>query len=105
LSSLLCFARDPFADVWGAVSEFDAPRFAQCQEGHNIAVDEADLPEIDGDGAAFPIDHGTKDVNVVLCNPPTDAEYQAPLTGESVDSEGHRAWQLVRASCAPPNKD
>ena len=64
-SWLLSFARDPLPDVQGAVSEFDAPRFGERQEVHRTSVDYADLLEIDGDGAAFLIDRGTKDVNVV----------------------------------------
>jgi hypothetical protein len=101
-SGLLSFARDPFLDVRGAVSEFDAPRFAKCQQVHRTAVDQADLREIDGDGAAFLIDRGTQDLNVVLCNPPADAQHhKIPLSVKSVDSAGHDGLAFVTANREP----
>jgi len=81
---------NPFADVRRTVPEFDAPTFAEYQEIDRSAVDHSDLLEIDGDGSPFLIDRGTKDGNVVLRNPPADAQHhQIPLSRQSVDSAGH----------------
>src|SRR5262249_41012475 len=102
-SWLLLFARDPFLDVRGAVSEFDASRFAECQQVHRTALDQADLAEIDGDRAAFLIDRGTEDLSVLLRNSSADAQHhKIPLNLKSVDSAGHRglalSWQTGRHS-------
>ena len=58
------------------------PRFAERQQAHSIAIDQADLLKIDGDGAAFLIDRGTKDVNVVPGDPPADAQTRDPFRPE-----------------------
>ena len=94
-SWLLFFARDPFPDIRGAVSEFDAPRFDEYQEVHRTAVDQADFREIDGDRAAFLIERRAKDVNVVPCNPTANAQHhKISLSQQSVDSAGHVSWLL-----------
>jgi hypothetical protein len=81
---------NPFPDVRRTVPEFDAPTFAERQEVHGIAVNEADVRKIDGEGAAFLIDRGTEDGNVVLRNPPADAQHhEIPPSRKSVDSAGH----------------
>ena len=41
---------------------------------NGVAVDQTDVLEIDGDGAAFLPERGTKDVQVFPCNPPTYAQ-------------------------------
>jgi hypothetical protein len=93
---------NPFPDVRWTVSQLDAPTFAERQEVHGIAVNEADLRKIDGEGAAFLIDRGTKDGNVLLCNPPADAQHhEIPLRRNSVDSAGHRAPPFVKANGSP----
>jgi hypothetical protein len=65
---------DPFPDVRRTVSEFDALTFAEYQEVHCSAVDQADLVEIDDNDPAFLIDGAAKDVHVVPCNPPADPQ-------------------------------
>jgi len=88
---------DPFPDVRRTVSEFDAPTFAECQEGYSTTVDQADLLEIDGDCSAFLMDGGTKDVHVVASNPPAEAQdHKIPFNHKSVDSAGHGGWALPR---------
>jgi hypothetical protein len=83
---------NPFPDVRRTVSQFDAPTFAERQEVNSIAVNEADLRKIDGERAAFLIYRGTKDRNVVLRNPPADAQHhEIPFSRKSVDSAGHGA--------------
>jgi len=89
-SWLVSLARDPFPDVRGAVAEFDAPRFGQCQQAYRVVVNDANFLQIDGDGTVFLIDRGPKDVNVVPCNPAADAQHHInPFSGDSIDSAGH----------------
>jgi hypothetical protein len=79
------------------VSQFDVPRFAARQQGHCIAVDQADLPEIDGDDFALPIDGGAKEIDVAAGNLPADSQDDiVVLHQESVDSTGHVACSAKR---------
>jgi hypothetical protein len=81
---------DPFPDVCRTVSECDALVFTEQQEFHRRAVDHADLLEIDGNGLAFLIDRGTKDIHIVSSNPPAYAqEHDVAINQTSVDSAGH----------------
>jgi hypothetical protein len=101
-SWLLPFASDPFTDVRGAVPELDTVRFGKCQQCHSAVVDQVDLPEIDGDGAAFLSDRATKDVNIVPSNAAADAEHhKISLCQQSIDSAGHDDLTVCVASRAP----
>jgi hypothetical protein len=93
------FSLDPFPDVGWTIPEFDAVPFAEGQEFHGITVDQTDLLEIDGDGTAFVLESGTKDVQVLPSNPPTYVQDHGILfSQQSVDSAGHGglALPLVR---------
>jgi hypothetical protein len=53
-------------------------------------VDYPDLLEIDGDGAALLSDRATKNVDVITCNSPADAQHnKMSLSLKSVNSAGH----------------
>ena len=81
---------NPFADVRRTVREFDATTFAEYQETDRCTVDHSDLLEIDGDDFPFLIDRGTKDIHVVPCNPPADAQdHKILFNQKSVDSADH----------------
>jgi hypothetical protein len=90
---------DPFPDVGWTISQFDAIPFAEDQEFHRITVDQTDLLEIDGDGTAFVLERGAKDVQVLPSNPPAYAQdHRIFFSQHSVDSAGHGdlALPLVR---------
>jgi hypothetical protein len=81
---------DPFPDVCRTVSECDAVAFAECQDFDGLAINQTDVPEIDGDCTAFLPERGPKNVHVFSCNPPTYAQDSSTFfSQESVDSACH----------------
>ena len=63
-------------------------RFGERQECHRITVDQLDLRELDGDDTAF-LERGAKDLQVIPCDPPTDAQNDTLFNRKPVDSAGH----------------
>src|SRR5262249_58181164 len=86
------------------VSEFDAAGRSDGEEVHGIAVDQADLLEIDRQGSAFLIDRGAKDLRVVGGNPSADPQdREAAIGHQSVDSAGHSVCAFLSKPTAIRN--
>jgi hypothetical protein len=89
---LCALSVNPLPDVRRTVPEFDAATFADRQEVHGIAVNEVGLRKVDREGAAFLVNRRSKHGNVILRNPPANAQHHdTPLSLKSVDSASHDA--------------
>ncbi|HEY1756167.1 MAG TPA: hypothetical protein VGG72_12275 [Bryobacteraceae bacterium] len=47
-------SRDPLAEVWIAIRERNARRFALSKKSHDIRTGQSQLPEVKNDSAIFP---------------------------------------------------
>src|SRR5262245_12104865 len=94
LLSIVSLSLDPLADIGWTRSELDAVGFVECEEFHRITIDELDIRELDRDDLAF-IERGANDVQVSRRNPAADAQHDALLERNAVDSARH-----ARAACA-----
>jgi hypothetical protein len=82
--------RDPFADIRRAVSESSSVEFSLSEEFHNLAVDQIDVLEIDGNGASFGFDCVAKCVQIQSCDSAAyGQDHDAVATDDSVDPAAH----------------
>ena len=91
---LLCpfsFTFDPLTDIPRTVVDFGPVRFVDREKLHGLRVHQADVFEVENQcTASFFFEQGPKRVNVVPCEPSTDAQNQEILSNYlALDFAGH----------------
>ena len=75
LSCRFSFTFDPLTDIPRAVGDFGPVRFMDREKLHDLLVHQANLFEVENQcTASFFFEQGPKSVNVLPCEPPTDAQ-------------------------------
>src|SRR5262245_22245845 len=85
---------DPFPDEGRTVSKCAAIGFDNCQEPDGVAIDQIDVLEIDGEGAADRPERGTKDAQVFPFQSPTYVQDLQIFFNDPIDSAGHCVSRL-----------
>ena len=86
-----CFTFNPLTDIPWAVVDFGPVRLLDREKLHGLLVHQADVFEVENQCAAsFFFEQGPKRVNVVPCDPSTDAQNQEILSNYlALDFAGH----------------
>src|SRR5262245_8877342 len=102
-SDVFPLAGNPLPDVGRAVLELDPLCLAGGEEPHDIAVDEQDPFEIDGQAALLVFEHAAKHVETLRREATTQGQDDPAVRAhESIDPAGHRGVVGVSPLAASP---